>query len=273
MPTFRGYLPCNGIRRSHTLQICWVSTSRRGGKLSRSSPRPTRCAWARRSRRAAAQATLGSSEKLSSKLRRELRRKVSAGEDATTEFINANLRLVVSSPASTNGPGLSLGDLIQEGNLGLIHAVEKFDWRKGFKFSTYATWWIRQSIGRAVENTALPPCGSPPLCRRRDPRSLLQAEMEVRPGRPPTLAELAGALGTTETASSCSLRHGSHEPRCGRRRGRRHQPWRLGRQPLGRVTVQPWPAACCPRRWPDSSAASPDEERKARRVAPAARLR
>jgi DNA-directed RNA polymerase sigma subunit (sigma70/sigma32) len=102
----------------------------------------------------AAQATLGSGEKLSSKQRRELRRKMAAGEDATTQFINANLRLVVSVARKYQWSGLPLGDLIQEGNLGLIHAVEKFDWRKGFKFSTYATWWIRQSIGRAVENTA-----------------------------------------------------------------------------------------------------------------------
>jgi DNA-directed RNA polymerase sigma subunit (sigma70/sigma32) len=88
------------------------------------------------------------------KRRRELRRQVSAADRATAEFINANLRLVVSVARKYQWSGLPLGDLIQEGNLGLIHAVEKFDWRKGFKFSTYATWWIRQAIGRAIENTA-----------------------------------------------------------------------------------------------------------------------
>src|SRR5262249_29764529 len=102
----------------------------------------------------AAQAVLDSDEKLSAKQRRELRKQVKEAEKATTEFINANLRLVVSVARKYQWSGLPLGDLIQEGNLGLIHAVEKFDWRKGFKFSTYATWWIRQSIGRAVENTA-----------------------------------------------------------------------------------------------------------------------
>jgi DNA-directed RNA polymerase sigma subunit (sigma70/sigma32) len=102
----------------------------------------------------AAQTELDEGSKLTAKRRRELTRQVEAAADATTEFINANLRLVVSVARKYQWSGLPLNDLIQEGNLGLIHAVEKFDWRKGFKFSTYATWWIRQAIGRAVENTA-----------------------------------------------------------------------------------------------------------------------
>ena len=147
----------------------------------------------------AAQATLDSGQKLTAKQRRQLRQRVSAADEATTEFINSNLRLVVSVARKYQWSGLPLGDLIQEGNLGLIHAVEKFDWRKGFKFSTYATWWIRQAIGRAVENTAhtvrVPAHVGDEIRRARR----LQSELEVRLGRPPTLAELAQALDTTES--------------------------------------------------------------------------
>jgi RNA polymerase sigma factor (sigma-70 family) len=157
----------------------------------------------------AAQAVLDRGEKLTSAQRRQLRKQVAAAADATTEFINANLRLVVSVARKYQWSGLPLGDLIQEGNLGLIHAVEKFDWRKGFKFSTYATWWIRQAIGRAVENTAhtvrVPAHVGDEIRRARR----LQAEMEVRLGRPATLAELAEALGTTESGVAELFRYDS----------------------------------------------------------------
>ncbi|MCO8126454.1 sigma-70 family RNA polymerase sigma factor [Acidimicrobiia bacterium EGI L10123] len=82
----------------------------------------------------------------------ELKRAARLGARAKDEFIRANLRLVVSLAKRYPLPtGMELLDLIQEGNLGLEHAVDKFDWRKGFKFSTYATFWIRQSIGRALD--------------------------------------------------------------------------------------------------------------------------
>ena len=81
-----------------------------------------------------------------------LKRSASAAAAAKDRFIRANLRLVVSIARRYPLPqGMDLGDLIQEGNLGLEHAVDKFDWRRGFKFSTYATFWIRQSIGRALD--------------------------------------------------------------------------------------------------------------------------
>jgi RNA polymerase primary sigma factor len=84
-----------------------------------------------------------------------LHAKVRAAEAAKDRFIRANLRLVVSIARRYPLPqGMDLGDLIQEGNLGLEHAVEKFDWRRGFKFSTYATFWIRQAIGRALDQKA-----------------------------------------------------------------------------------------------------------------------
>ena len=86
--------------------------------------------------------------------RLKLRRTVREGEKAKAIFIQSNLRLVISIAKRYAGRGMDLIDMIQEGNLGLIRAVEKFDWRKGFKFSTYATWWIRQAITRGLGNQA-----------------------------------------------------------------------------------------------------------------------
>ena len=85
----------------------------------------------------------------------ELRRQARKGREAKDAFLTANLRLVVANARRyANTSGIDFLDLIQEGNLGLIRAVEKFDWRKGFKFSTYATWWIRQAITRSIADQA-----------------------------------------------------------------------------------------------------------------------
>ncbi len=97
-----------------------------------------------------AKAKLESGKKLKPAEIAKLKAEVRAGMAARQAFINANLRLVVSVAKRYTNSGMNLLDIIQEGNLGLIRAVEKFDWRKGFKFSTYATWWIRQAITRAI---------------------------------------------------------------------------------------------------------------------------
>ena len=129
---------------------------------------------------------------------RQLRAAIAAAEGAAQVFINANLRLVVAIAKRYQSADLPLLDLIQEGNLGLIHAVEKFDWRKGFKFSTYATWWIRQAIGRGIDNTSrtirVPSHAGDNIRRIHRVRN----ELEGRLGRMPTLAELAEATGETE---------------------------------------------------------------------------
>ena len=102
-----------------------------------------------------AQVVLDGEEKGTAAERRSLRTAVREAEAARDRFIRANLRLVVSiARRYPLPPAMELLDLIQEGNLGLEHAVEKFDWRRGFKFSTYATFWIRQSIGRALDQKA-----------------------------------------------------------------------------------------------------------------------
>jgi RNA polymerase nonessential primary-like sigma factor len=141
-----------------------------------------------------ARARLEAGGRLPARERAALAADVAAGEAAFDHFVSANLRLVVSVASKfSRRSQLGLDELIQEGNLGLIRAVEKFDWRRGFKFSTYATWWIRQAIQRGVaasERTIrLPVALHDALVKVRAAR----ARLEATHGREPTLDELAEA--------------------------------------------------------------------------------
>ncbi len=126
----------------------------------------------------------------------ELAQRIEAGDrEAMKQFILANLRLVVSIAKRYVGRGLTLLDLIQEGNIGLIRAVQRYDWRRGHRFSTHATWWIRQAISRAVADKGrtirLPVYVNTALNRIRRERQRLLQEL----GREPTEEELAEATG------------------------------------------------------------------------------
>lgn len=128
--------------------------------------------------------------------RREARRVEQTGDRARNTFICSNLRLVVSIAKRYQDSGLPLLDLIQEGNLGLEHAVDKFDWQKGFKFSTYATWWIRQSIARGIAKTGT--LIRLPANADEDQRHLIKAETElINANIPVTPAALAEKLDIT----------------------------------------------------------------------------
>jgi RNA polymerase primary sigma factor len=131
----------------------------------------------------------------------ELAKRVERGDrQAKERMINSNLRLVISIAKRYQGHDVPLGDLVQEGVIGLNRAVEKFDWRRGFKFSTYATWWIRQACQRAISNLSKTIRVPTHVHERRLKLARVRAELVAKLDREPTREELA-------EAASFSLQH------------------------------------------------------------------
>jgi RNA polymerase primary sigma factor len=132
--------------------------------------------------------------------KRSLQYQAQDGEMARQHLIEANLRLVVSIAKRFAGRGMSMLDLIQEGNRGLMHAVEKFEYKRGFKFSTYATWWIRQAVGRAIADQSRTIRIPVHMVETLNKIARTSRELEHDLGRDPTNDEIAKALGEGWTA-------------------------------------------------------------------------
>jgi RNA polymerase primary sigma factor len=136
-------------------------------------------------------------KKVTPKLRRDLEWIAADGTRARNHLLEANLRLVVSLAKRYQGKGLTLLDLIQEGNIGLVRAVEKFDYTKGYKFSTYATWWIRQALQRAIADQGRTIRVPVHMVEQINKALRVKRDLATELGREPTFAELGAVLELT----------------------------------------------------------------------------
>ncbi len=198
--------PISRTRGEHTEKKETARGTRRSSAATqRSSDRGTALSARTPRRRAAAPVLDGSMESLELFFREarthelltaaeeiELAKLIERGDlEAKTRMINANLRLVVAQARRYQGHGLPLEDLVQEGMLGLIRAVEKFDWRKGFKFSTYGTLWIRQAIQRGLQNSGRTIRVPVHVAQRQVKVRKVESELALKLGREPTDEEVA----------------------------------------------------------------------------------